>query len=335
MVTLKTELPKIAIIIPFYQKETGLLQKCIDSIRNQKRVENYEVIVVDDGSPIAAKTELHNMVDGADKITVIEQDNAGPGAARNRGLDNVPEGTRYVAFIDSDDWWTDEFLDTALAGLEQGFDLFFANTQRFGYDRSRFQWKSAIELGLNPANNKGLDTSRHIYQFTGDFFNYMLQRSNIVSTSTLIYRYEKFPDLRFSTKLFNGQDRLFKLSLCGLTDKVAFSTEIHAYEGEGVNIFDSAKWGTPKSLTLIANYIKLSKCILAELQLDKDQKKIVYQQLNESRYAFTASLLHLVKNRGKVDWGLILRTCKTDPGTAIKFLPNVFIALASRYKKSD
>ncbi|MCP5158253.1 MAG: glycosyltransferase family 2 protein [Gammaproteobacteria bacterium] len=321
----------VSIVIPFFQREKGLLERSVLSILSQRDFNDYRIIVVDDGSPVSAEEELASIIRSTKKITIIQQENAGPGAARNKGLDSILDGTKYVAFMDSDDWWEETFLSDAVFALNKGHDLFFGNSKRFGVEKTRFEWNSSSELNLNPSEHMVLNSERELYEFKGDFFDFMIFRSNIISTSAMIYKYEKYSYLRFNIKLFNGQDRLFKLSLCKNIEKVAFSAKICTYEEKGVNIFDSANWGSAKSLVLLSNYIKLPKYILKEISLNKNQEKFIISQLNASRYSFAASILHLLRNGNKIDWNLVVNTFKEDIGTAIYFLPNIVKILIKKY----
>jgi succinoglycan biosynthesis protein ExoW len=318
-----TEKPLVSIIIPFFQRKKGLLIKCVSSILEQKDFDNFQVIIVDDGFHVSASDELLLVLQQTEKVTVILQENSGPGAARNRGLDNMPTNTKYVAFIDSDDWWEETFLSTAVTALEKGYELFFGNSQRFGYDESRFDWKAGKDLNLVSEEHNLIETEKSLYEFKGSFFDYALVRSNIISTSAMVYRLDSHSQLRFSTKLFNGQDRLFKLALSQVISKVAFCPKILVQEEEGINIYDSAKWGTAKSLILISNYIKLSKAILLEIELDDRRRRMVMKRLNDSRYSFVASLLHLIKSGVDFDWAVVRSTLKADPGSLIQVIPNV------------
>lgn len=313
---------RLAVIIPFFQRERGVLAKTIKSILTQAGKNECLIIIVDDGSPVPAKDELVNFsaVD-TENIRVINQRNSGAGAARNNGLNNIPEGVPYVAFLDSDDCWEVNFVDDAVAAMEHGYDIFFANTSRFGKEKSRFQWEKSPDLNIDHANHIVLDKERNLYEYRGDFFDLMVVRSNIISTSTLVYRYQKYPNLRFSTTLYNGQDRLFKLKLCQQAKKVAFSPAIMAKEGEGVNIFDSSGWGSSKSLRLVSSYIQLCKDVLNEVALNPKQASFIRKQLKESRFSFIASLLHLLKCGKEIDWGLVRKTLTQDPATGILIVP--------------
>ena len=121
-------LMKLSIIIPVYNVEK-YIEKCILSCCNQNiAASEYEIIVVNDGSPdksleIALRLEqLH------ENITIISQSNQGLSAARNRGL-NSAKG-EYVWFVDSDDWIEkDCILDLYMTCKEFNLDvlLFEAN----------------------------------------------------------------------------------------------------------------------------------------------------------------------------------------------------------------
>ena len=105
------------VVIPFYQKEPGILRRALASIFNQT-YQDFDIVVVDDESPLPADIELQPLDDvQKSRITVIKQANGGPGGARNTGLDNVPTSTRFVAFLDSDDLWLPDHLKNAHESL--------------------------------------------------------------------------------------------------------------------------------------------------------------------------------------------------------------------------
>lgn len=324
----------ISVVIPYYQNERGLLRKCVESIFYQQGGFCIQVIVVDDASPVPASEELADLYSNDRRLTIIVQENAGPGAARNNGLDHMPHDTRYVAFIDSDDCWREDFLLHAMNAMQHGYDLFFANSRRIGFADTRFEWKSEEGLDLVPANHPSLGSEHSLHAFSGDFFSYAIKRSNIISTSALVYRLEIAPELRFSTRLFNGQDRLFKLALSQKTDKVAFAARVLVDEGRGVNIFDSAGWGTPESLVLLTNYLKLSKCILAELRLEDNHRAFVVKQLTDTRHSLVASIVHLLKTGQKCDWRLLLRASWSDPAFILMFVPNLLRVMMNKVRSS-
>ena len=98
---------KISIIIPVYNVEKTL-SKCINSVLAQS-FSDYEIILVDDGSPDGCPDICDHYRDHHENITVIHQKNSGLSAARNAGLD-AARGS-YVMFLDSDDYLSENCLD--------------------------------------------------------------------------------------------------------------------------------------------------------------------------------------------------------------------------------
>lgn len=92
--------PKISIIVPVYKVE-AYLHKCIDSILAQTFTD-FELILVDDGSPDSCGKICDDYSRVDNRIKVIHKKNGGVSSARNAGLDIV-KGT-YVGFVDSDDF---------------------------------------------------------------------------------------------------------------------------------------------------------------------------------------------------------------------------------------
>lgn len=90
--------PLFSVIIPVYNR-ADMLQQALESVFRQE-FEDYEVIVIDDGSTDDLSLLIQNF---QDRVIFLRQDNAGPGAARNRGS-AVAQG-EYLAFLDSDDLW--------------------------------------------------------------------------------------------------------------------------------------------------------------------------------------------------------------------------------------
>lgn len=89
----------LSIIIPVYKTEK-YLDRCIESILMQK-VDDIEIILVDDGSPDKSGKMCDKWALRDNHIRVLHKQNGGPGSARNMALD-IAQGT-YVNFIDSDD----------------------------------------------------------------------------------------------------------------------------------------------------------------------------------------------------------------------------------------
>lgn len=90
---------KLSIIIPVYRVENTLRQ-CIDSITSQSYTD-YEIILIDDGSPDCCGKICDELSATDNRIKVIHKDNGGLSAARNAGIEVA--GGKYITFVDSDD----------------------------------------------------------------------------------------------------------------------------------------------------------------------------------------------------------------------------------------
>lgn len=110
---------KISVIVPVYKVEP-FLQRCVDSILAQTYAE-FELILVDDGSPDSCGDMCDCYADRDSRVHVIHQENGGLSAARNTGIDYaVTNGSQWFAFVDSDDWVHPEYLQYLLEAAEAG-----------------------------------------------------------------------------------------------------------------------------------------------------------------------------------------------------------------------
>lgn len=96
----------ISVVIPLYNKET-LISNTLSTVLIQS-YQDYEVIVVDDGSTDNSVAEVEKVQDP--RIRLIRQQNAGVSVARNRGVE-AAKGD-LIAFLDADDEWKPEYLAT-------------------------------------------------------------------------------------------------------------------------------------------------------------------------------------------------------------------------------
>lgn len=97
--------PLITVVIPVYNSEK-YISSAIESVLTQT-YQNFEIIIINDGSTDNTKRVIESFNDS--RIKYIEQKNAGPAAARNKGLENAIG--EYIAFLDADDLWKPEKLE--------------------------------------------------------------------------------------------------------------------------------------------------------------------------------------------------------------------------------
>ena len=104
--------PKFSIILPTYNR-AHLISNAIESVIAQS-VSNWELIVIDDGSTDNTKEVVFSFQDS--RILYGHQENKGRSIARNAGLHNA-RGI-WICFLDSDDWYLEDHLESFEKGME-------------------------------------------------------------------------------------------------------------------------------------------------------------------------------------------------------------------------
>ncbi len=139
-------MPLVTVVVPLYNK-ARYITRTLESVASQS-IRDFEVIVIDDGSTDCGAAIVRSF--GDPRFRVISQANAGPGAARNRGL--LQAGAPYVAFLDADDRWLPNFLEQNLALLERYPRAAAASCGWYEYPSNRpaAKWWTAcgVEEGL-------------------------------------------------------------------------------------------------------------------------------------------------------------------------------------------
>jgi len=109
----RVSVPRVSVVVPLYNKEP-YIGRALDSILAQTLAE-IEAIVVDDGSTDGGAGVVSACRDP--RVRLIRQANAGPGAARNRGVREA--GADLVAWLDADDSWEPGYLAESVRVLEE------------------------------------------------------------------------------------------------------------------------------------------------------------------------------------------------------------------------
>lgn len=106
----------ISIVIPLYNKEQSITSTLQNVLK--QTFQDFEIVIVDDGSTDHSVEEVNKVVDP--RIRLIQQPNAGVSSARNRGIEEAKG--EYIAFLDADDEWKPEYLETQYNLTQQYLD---------------------------------------------------------------------------------------------------------------------------------------------------------------------------------------------------------------------
>ena len=108
-------MPQVSIIMPAYNTEE-YIEEAIESVIQQTFTE-WELLIIDDGSPDGLAEIVKKYVKGDSRIRLIQQENAGVSVARNRGIQEAIG--KYISFLDSDDYYLPSFLDKLLKRAQE------------------------------------------------------------------------------------------------------------------------------------------------------------------------------------------------------------------------
>lgn len=106
-------MPLASVIIPAYNRR-DVVMEAVNSVLSQTLLD-CEVIVVDDGSTDDTRDVVEAMADA--RVRCYGKENGGAASARNLGL--AKASGKYVAFLDSDDYWPEDYLETVIGQLER------------------------------------------------------------------------------------------------------------------------------------------------------------------------------------------------------------------------
>ncbi len=182
------EVIKVSLIIPVYN--TGeKLHRCFDSILAQS-YQDYECIVVDDGSTDDSSTIIDEYATRDVRFKVVHKENGGVGSARNCGL-NIASG-EWLVFIDSDDFLKPDHIESLMDAATDDVDLVMIGFRFLHPDKT-------TEHGYNAGRYIGIESIRK-FIFETEFLKFQVPWDRT-------YRNKK--NLFFDVNLSLGEDRLF------------------------------------------------------------------------------------------------------------------------------
>lgn len=193
----------ISIIVPVYNAEL-YLQECIDSILDQT-YQNFELILVDDGSADNSLAICESYRIKSDKIVVVHQNNAGVSAARNKGLSLVKG--EYFCFVDADDSIESVMIESLYTAIKKNE----AELSICGFKCI----SSNVTIERKPVA-KEIYKASNIAEFVAEHYLEWL----ISSPWGKLYKNIKFPTRNFDTNISLGEDLKFNIQYFEHIEKI-------------------------------------------------------------------------------------------------------------------
>ena len=195
-------MPKVSVIVPVYKVEK-YVSRCIESILNQTYTD-WELILVDDGSPDSSGVICDKYACKDSRIKVIHKENGGVSSARNVGLDNATG--EWVTFVDADDWIARETIHSC--------SLLFEKSEIIRFSMNHYVGSSQLKASPFSMN----------YVSKQDYLSQIVARKTILGVCGGIYRLSLFDKQvnYFDGKLVNGEDWVVLTSLVEKANYISF-----------------------------------------------------------------------------------------------------------------
>lgn len=214
----------LTVIVPVYKINEEFLRYCIESLLNQGR-SDYRIILVDDGSPDNCGQICDEYAKKNDIISVIHQENQGVSMARNNAIKKTE--TKWLTFVDADDWVEDDYIDTLYRELNGAANS--ADVVMYEYSREFKSSRSEETLGLETGflSDDMLNIARK-----STFYKLLINgKSNpytVIAIWDKVYNTDflKNNEMWFIPEARKGQDRLFNADVLNSTSKVYYIKKI-------------------------------------------------------------------------------------------------------------
>lgn len=232
-----------SVVIPLYNKEK-YIARTIRSVLEQT-VQDFEIIVVDDGSTDNSVDEVKKFDD--DRIRIVHQENAGVSAARNLGIEEAQYG--LVAFLDADDEWLPNHLEEIVRLKDE-----FPQCDVFATNYKIIDPKGNERL---PVNTSKLNLSGEM-DILSDYFSAAIKTAPPLCTITITVNKESLQNVGgFPVGVSLGEDLLTWAKLA-CRYKIAYSKKITAiYNFRSIEELSGPPRRAPDSNDVVGNKLSL------------------------------------------------------------------------------
>lgn len=198
----------LSIIVPIYNVER-YIERCLESILTQS-FSNFELILVDDGSPDRCGKIIDEYVKRDSRVIAIHQNNRGVSAARNAGLRRAKGN--YIGFVDPDDW-VDASMYEVLIGLLEATDS----------DIAVCPWRDCYPDGREVSHDATIKQVMNQAEFCNEIF--AIPRSVGGSNCNKVFKRNLIKSF-FDETISVCEDNLFLCMYCTNIKKACYTTSV-------------------------------------------------------------------------------------------------------------
>lgn len=220
-----SQAPRVSVIMPGYNAAPYVEQAVRSALEQSCR--DVELVFVDDGSSDGTAEVVQRLqAEFGERLTLLCSERGGPYPARNRAL-GVARG-EFVAFLDADDWWEPDFIETMLAALEAaGADVAYCGWQNVGEGVTG----GRAEPYLPPAYEDGDPVEHFLRGCPWPIHGALLRRAVVDAVGG------------FSTRLFSSMDYDLWIRLLAVTRRMVRVPRVMAYyRWHGGGQISAVKW---------------------------------------------------------------------------------------------
>lgn len=350
------ESPLISIIVPCYNVEI-YVDESFGSIINQS-YQNWECIAINDGSTDCTEDKIIEWTNRDSRFKIISQENAGPSAARNAGL-NAASGD-CIFFFDSDDLLDKDCLKTLLALYNPSIDVVIGKSAEV-----QNQTGNTIQILEHISETDVIFSNKDLIELS------LKTPFSVVAWNKLYCsRFLQKHKLKFKNGILH-EDELWFFEIIHLAEKVIFASKVTYYYniGNENSITKNYTFQNLKDYLTIAEHIYLHYYTTEE---NKEKRKMIgtylldlqimdlsifFRFLKNNRVDFKAEGVLLIKEHLKnfkiheysyisdeksIMYEIFIKYAKTKPETAfklirntrkrniLKFFENIFLKYLSR-----
>lgn len=197
----KEKVIHFSVVIPLYNKEVSIT-RAIQSVLHQT-YQNFQIIVVNDGSTDRSLENVQKLQDP--RIKILTQENKGVSAARNWGV--LESDSEWIAFLDADDEWLPEYLETMISLYSQFPSCGVLSSGFLKKDQDSFNFRDYLKIP-HPENWRGLIDYYHDLRIAHPFCS-----SCITVQKSKLLEINGFPE-----NLIHGEDLVTWVRLFQITD---------------------------------------------------------------------------------------------------------------------